>query len=109
MSFVTTFQTCLKKDPVGSLGFSQHCSLHGWSVMRLIRAWYFWLVSAGPCLSRDKTWGFLGLSSTVRFRSRYNSSLELFLCLISEEPSLVLQIQDGLELGSERGVLFGSK
>ena len=94
---------------MGSLGFSQHYSLHGWSVMRLIRAWYFWLVSSGPCLSRDKTSGLLSLSNTVRFQRRYNRSTGLFLCLVSEEPGRVLQMQDGLVLGNKREFLLGSK
>lgn len=49
------------------------------------------------------------LSNTVRFQNRYNRSTKLFLCLVSEEPSVALQMQDGLELGSKREFLFGSK
>lgn len=48
-----------------ALDFNQHCSLHGWPVMRLTRAWYFCLVSSGPHLSREKTLAFLTISDTA--------------------------------------------
>lgn len=61
-----------KNGPVGSLDFSQHYTLYGWSVMKLILAWYLWLVLSGPCLSRGRTWGLLYICNTVKLQSRYN-------------------------------------
>lgn len=47
--------------------------------------------------------GVLSLSNAVRFQSRCSRSIEL--CLVSEETSLVLQLQDGLMSG---GVSVGA-
>lgn len=44
-----------KKGLVGSMGFSQRCTLYGWSAMKLIFAWYLWVVPSGPCLSRGNS------------------------------------------------------
>lgn len=58
----------------------------GRSVMKLILAWYLWLVSSGPCLLRGKTWGLLCLCNTVKLQSRYSGWAFLLPCLRRTKP-----------------------